>query len=38
VVTYKMHYAGITFTIKMNSSDKNSSENIVNMQIINVPK
>ena len=38
VVTYKMHYVGTTFTMKMNSNDKILCGNIVNKQHINVLK
>jgi hypothetical protein len=38
VVTYKMHYEGTTFTMKMNSNDKILCDNIVNKQHINVLK
>ena len=38
VVTYKMHYVGTTFTLKMNSNDKILCDNIVNKQHINVLK
>ena len=38
VVTYKMHYVGTTFTLKMNSNDKILRDNIVNKQHINVLK
>ena len=38
VVTYKMHYVGTTFTMKMNSNDKNFCGNIVNKKHINVLK
>jgi hypothetical protein len=38
VVTYKMHYVGKTFTMKMNSSDKTLCDNIVDKQRINVLK
>ena len=34
VVTYKMHYVGTTFNMKMNSNDKILCENIVNKQRI----
>ena len=37
-MTYKMHYVGTTFTLKMNSNDKILSNNIVNKQHINVLK
>jgi hypothetical protein len=37
-MTYKMHYVGTTFTLKMNSNDKILSDNIVNKQHINVLK
>jgi hypothetical protein len=37
-VTYKMHYAGTTFTLKMNSNDKILCDNIVNKQHMNVLK
>ena len=38
VVTYKMHYAGTSFTLKMNSNDKILCDNIVNKQHVNVLK
>jgi len=38
VVTYKIHYVGTTFALKMNSNDKILSGNIVNKQHINVLK
>jgi hypothetical protein len=38
VVTYKMHYLGTTFTMKVNSNDKILCDNIVNKQHINVLK
>ena len=38
VVTYKMHYVGATFTMKMNSNDKILCDDIVNKQNINVLK
>jgi hypothetical protein len=38
VVTYKMHYVGTTFTMKMISNDKILCDNIVNKQHINVVK
>ena len=38
VVTYKMHYVGTTFTMKMNSNDKILCDNIVNKQDIYVLK
>ena len=38
VVTYKMHYFGTTFTMKINSNDKILCDNIVNKQHINVLK
>ena len=38
VVTYKMHYLGTTFTLKMNSNDKILCDNIVNKQHINLLK
>ena len=38
VMTYKMHYVGTTFTLKMNSNDKILCDNIVNKQHINVLK
>jgi hypothetical protein len=38
VVTYKMHYVGTTFTMKMNSNDKNLIENVANKQNIYVLK
>ena len=38
VVTYKMHYVGTTFTLKMNSNDKILRDNIVNKQHLNVLK
>jgi hypothetical protein len=37
-MTYKMHYVGTTFTLKMNSNDKTLRDNIVNKQRINVLK
>jgi hypothetical protein len=38
VVTYKMHFVGTTFTMKINSNDKDLRENTVNKQRINVLK
>ena len=38
MVTYKMHYVGTTFTLKMNSNDKILRDNVVNKQHINVLK
>ena len=38
VVTYKMHYVGTTFTLKMNSNDKILRDDIVNKQHINLLK
>ena len=38
VVTYKVHYVGTTFTMKMNSNDKVLCDNIVNKQHVNVLK
>jgi hypothetical protein len=38
VVTYKMHYVGTTFTMKMISNDKILCGNIVNKQHIYVLK
>ena len=38
VVTFKMHYVGATFTLKMNSNDKILCENIVDKQHVNVLK
>ena len=32
VATYKMHYVGTTFTMKMNSNDKILCDNILNKQ------
>jgi hypothetical protein len=36
VVTYKIHYVGTTFTMKMNSNDKFCRDNIFNKQLINI--
>ena len=36
VVTYKLHYVGTTFTLKMNFNDKILCDNIVNKQHVNV--
>jgi hypothetical protein len=38
VVTYKMHYVGTTFTLKMNSDEKILCDNIVDKQRVNVLK
>ena len=38
VVTYKMHYVGTFFTLKMNSNDKILRDNILNKQHSNVLK
>ena len=38
VVTYKLHYVGTTFTMKMNSNDKVLCGNIVHKQNFNVLK
>ena len=38
VVTYKMHYVGTTFTLKVNSNDTILCDNTVNKQHINVLK
>ena len=38
VVTYKMHYVGTTFTLKMNSNDKILCENIVDKHHTHVLK
>jgi hypothetical protein len=38
VVTYKMHYVGTTFTMKMNFNDKILCYNISNKQHINALK
>ena len=38
MVTYKMHYVGTTFTLKMNSNDKILRDDIVNKQHTNVLK
>ena len=38
VVTYKMHYVGTIFTMKMNSNDKNLCDNIAHKQHNNVLK
>jgi len=37
-VTYKIHYVGTSFTVKMNSNHKILCRNIVNKQSINVLK
>ena len=38
MVTYKMHYVGTIFTMKMNSNDKIVCDNISNMKDIDVLK
>jgi hypothetical protein len=38
VVTYKMHYVGTTFTMKMNSNDKVLCDNIANKKDIIILK